>query len=115
MDPADLAYTDEERAYWHGRHAERPLDLGHGIRAAFYTVHGDDTETKAGITLSHVHDDEMVCEGSVMFDLPTTREKFPDSNRWQLHSLDPLTISPSVLQRPCGLHGFIRNGAWVPA
>lgn len=30
-------------------------------------------------------------------------------------SLDPVTISPSILCDDCGLHGFIREGRWVPA
>lgn len=34
---------------------------------------------------------------------------------WQVQSLDPLTLAPSVLCRKCGLHGFIQNGKWVSA
>lgn len=34
---------------------------------------------------------------------------------WQVESWDPLTLSPSVLCNTCGLHGFIREGRWVPA
>jgi hypothetical protein len=36
-------------------------------------------------------------------------------NGHEVISLAPLTISPSVLCRDCGLHGFIRNGAWESA
>jgi len=35
--------------------------------------------------------------------------------RWQLVQEDPLTLSPSILCRVCGHHGFIQNGLWVPA
>jgi hypothetical protein len=28
---------------------------------------------------------------------------------------DPLTIEGSLLCRSCGLHGFVREGRWVPA
>lgn len=31
----------------------------------------------------------------------------------KLESLNPLTVSPSLLCPECGLHGYIRNGAWV--
>ena len=31
-----------------------------------------------------------------------------------IESLDPLTVSPSILCPDCGLHGFIRSGVWVP-
>lgn len=110
----DLSYTDEEREYWHARHNERPLDLGHGVRGTFTQVYGDETNQIAGLHLSHIHDDGMVCEGHVTFDLPINHEKFHGQPMWTLHSLEPLTISPSVLQRPCGLHGFIREGKWVP-
>lgn len=62
------------------------------------------------------------CHGGVMFDGPTQRQIDPDRPCWQVESLDPLTISPSVLCRfpasdgqECGDHGFIRAGRWVPA
>lgn len=35
--------------------------------------------------------------------------------RWRVESQDPLTLSPSILCRTCGNHGFIREGRWVPA
>lgn len=34
---------------------------------------------------------------------------------WDLVSLDPLTVSPSLLCLTCKCHGFIRDGKWVPA
>ena len=33
---------------------------------------------------------------------------------WTLESMDPLTLSPSLLC-VCGDHGFIREGGWVDA
>lgn len=44
------------------------------------------------------------CEGYIDFG--------PDG--WTIESLDPLTVSPSLLCRGCGHHGFIRDGKWVP-
>lgn len=35
-------------------------------------------------------------------------------NGWQLVQADPLTVSPSILCAGCGVHGFFRDGAWVP-
>ena len=32
---------------------------------------------------------------------------------WELHSLDPLHVEPSV--KTTSHHGFIRDGKWVPA
>lgn len=34
---------------------------------------------------------------------------------WHVESWTPLTLSPSLLCRMCGDHGFIRDGRWVPA
>lgn len=34
---------------------------------------------------------------------------------WEIHSEQPLTISPSLLCTACQRHGFIRDGKWVPA
>lgn len=34
---------------------------------------------------------------------------------WKIESADPLTLSPSILCRACGDHGFIRNGKWERA
>jgi len=58
------------------------------------------------------------CEGAVLFDTPENRHGNEDGHRplWQVESLEPLTISPSILMSPdkggCGLHGFIRAGRW---
>jgi Family of unknown function (DUF6527) len=34
--------------------------------------------------------------------------------RWQLAQAEPLTVTPSILCKLCGCHGFITNGAWCP-
>jgi hypothetical protein len=34
---------------------------------------------------------------------------------WELQFEDPLTVSPSILCRVCGDHGFIRSGRWERA
>lgn len=104
--------------HWDERYEDASLDFGSGVKANFFVV-GDDEE-RGGIIVMHRHADGEVCVGSVNFDTPLMREKFPDKPKWQVHSMDPLTISPSVLQRSgpgmteC-LHGFIREGRWVGA
>jgi len=59
------------------------------------------------------------CEGAVLFDTPENRRGSPGRPLWQVESLEPLTISPSILYSTekggCGLHGFIREGRWVGA
>jgi hypothetical protein len=56
------------------------------------------------------------CSGSVTFrsDVAIAYER-PGRDMWDVQSFDPLTISPSVLCTACGDHGFIRDGAWIPA
>ena len=34
---------------------------------------------------------------------------------WDVEHAQPLTLSPSILCRRCGRHGFIRAGKWVAA
>ena len=57
-------------------------------------------------------------QGGISFRTPATelwteRER---GHRWEVHSWDPLDISPSLLAHcPCKDHGFIRAGKWVRA
>lgn len=101
------------------------LDLGHGISARFVGWHPErdlnpqydgvpDVE-RFGLIISHRHDDGTLCEGSIHFDGDVQRRVSPNSNKWTVHNLDPLHLEPSILRRECGLHGFIREGRWVPA
>lgn len=110
--------------------SREPIDLGHGHTAIFFRW-APDRELNpqydgladldpAGIEIEHPRPDNgQTCVGAVNFDVPQeykdrwggwgTRRAY-----WQVESLDPLTISPSVLCS-CGDHGFIRNGEWVAA
>lgn len=88
------------------------IDLGHGVTAKWLSGAGHD---RAGLLEQHPRPDTgAACYGTVLFDLPGVQEHFGQAV-WQVTSLDPLDISPSVLCRTCGHHGFIRAGRWVPA
>lgn len=88
-------------------------DIGHGVSIAYTSGAGYD---KAGLIEEHDRPDgKGRCAGGVYFDLPGVQETFPGVAVWQVESWDPLTISPSLLCRICGNHGFIKNGRWVPA
>ena len=63
----------------------------------------------------HLTPDGEECASGCTIDTPTARQIEPGQQMWTLESLDPLTISPSLLCLLCGDHGFIRNGRWVPA
>lgn len=80
------------------------LDLGSGLTAELRLLDGE----LMGVELIHKAASGGKCSGGAW--LPVTG---PD--RWELVSRDPLTLSPSILCRGCGLHGFIREGKWVPA
>jgi hypothetical protein len=56
------------------------------------------------------------CVGFVAFDTPEAREvTAPQAPKWTVESRDPLTLSPSLLCRRCGNHGWIRGGRWKHA
>lgn len=59
-------------------------------------------------------DNGRPCASGITFDTPLAREVDPGP-LWQVQSWDPLTVSPSLLCRRCGDHGFIREGRWVRA
>jgi hypothetical protein len=40
---------------------------------------------------------------------------FPNNPIWQVQAWEPMTLTPSLLCRTCGRHGFIRQGRWVEA
>lgn len=54
--------------------------------------------------------------GFVCFDTPEARAVSTDmSPKWTVEQWDPLTLSPSILCRRCGHHGYIREGRWIAA
>ena len=55
------------------------------------------------------------CRSGITFDGEAARAVEPDRPRWTVEAWDPLSISPSLLCRACGDHGFIREGRWVQA
>jgi hypothetical protein len=94
-----------------------PIDFGHGVHGRWVV---DKQGNRIGLLESHPKPDGTGrCFGSVYFRTPEAQVAAPDHYArmalWDLHSLEPLDISPSVLCRTCGHHGFIRNGEWVPA
>lgn len=69
-----------------------------------------------GAIIGHRHPETgEPCTGFVTFDGEVQRELEAGRPRWTVQSWDPLTLSPSVLCRRCGDHGWVRDGRWVPA
>jgi hypothetical protein len=95
-----------------------PIDIGHGLTAALRLADGlqkalgiEDGEP-VGALLTHA------CKargGAVVQDFIPTEPRVSAIPPWSLDCRDPITLSPSVQWTCCGLHGFVRNGKWVPA
>lgn len=97
-DPAGLAQETDLQV----------LDLGSDVKVMLCQRNG----AIVGLIESHRAPDGGECGGSVTFDVPEAEGL--KGQRWQLVSLDPLHIEPSVLCS-CGWHGWIHNGQWVNA
>ena len=84
----------------------RPSDATEFSPNHWYLKLFNKSDEWVGIYEYHLKPDGEYCAGFVPF-------KVHDPVRgWNVISLDPLTISPSVLCS-CGMHGFIQEGKWV--
>lgn len=81
-------------------------DIGHGVTIERRYMDG----VLEGVAVYHPRPDGTPCAG---YGWVALRPKWNDG--WDLVSERPLTLSPSLLCRACGHHGFIREGRWVPA
>ena len=90
------------------------IDIGHGHQIKFVSYDGDE---RTGINDYHLRPDGTQCSGWIPFEGGAWALSFEPGQiqAWKVEQSEPLTISPSVLCRTCGNHGFIRNGKWVPA
>lgn len=100
----DLTLGDDHFAEFYGWYPDRNLNPQY---AAFPDA------DRIGVIYYHKRPDNgKWCSGAIMF---STAPAPLTGLRWTLESLDPLTVSPSLLCQRCGDHGFIRNGKWVRA
>lgn len=88
------------------------LDLGHGFSLRYY-VRGDAVPedrfwegVDAGLRCYFLLERGEELIGSAPVSGPGTR--------WTVVSRSPLTLSPSLLCQPANVHGYIREGRWVP-
>ena len=70
---------------------------------------------KYGVIVYHKTKDDGECSSFATFDGEVARKIEPTKPKWQVLSLEPLHIEPSLLCLRCGDHGHIRGGRWEPA
>jgi hypothetical protein len=110
-----------------GEQIDVDLDLGAGYFGSFcrwapnrdLNPHYADVPDieKACLVIYHpLAEPGKYCIGMVNFETPDIEKIFgPNSHRWKVESMEPLTLSPSIFCRQCNDHGFIREGKWVKA
>jgi hypothetical protein len=101
------------------------LDLGEDHALAFTSWKPDrelnpqwadlhDVE-RIGAIVRHKRADGGDCWSGIYFDCPVAWRVFNPQSIWAVESWEPLTLSPSLLCRICGDHGWIKEGKWVRA
>lgn len=71
---------------------------------------------KYSAIVRHLKPDGSACVGAITLENEVSRKLEPQGTpMWKVESWEPLTLSPSLLCRECGDHGFIRNGKWERA
>lgn len=90
---------------------EDAIDIGPGHRIKYNDYEGE----PAGIVEWHLKSDGNWCQGWVAFHGSKWANKFKpgDMIGWHVVEKEPLTLTPSILCRTCGAHGFITKGKWV--
>lgn len=89
------------------------IDLGDDHRMVFAEYEG---EKRVGAQIIHKAPDGTDCRGWIPFEGRAWASGFAGSiATWKVERDEPLTLSPSVLCRACGDHGFVRSGKWVRA
>jgi len=81
-----------------------PIDLGFGVRVELHRLHG----ALRSITYWH-----PCVTGSDRASWVPLRPHNPHG--WDVLTETPLTLSPALVCRACGLRGVVRNGAWQPS
>jgi hypothetical protein len=103
-EPLDLG--DDHRLFWVGFAPDRTLNPQY--------ANLPDVE-RCGAIVQHKMPDGKWCSGYVRFDIAALAHLEPGRPKWTVHSMEPLTLSPSIECRACKDHGYIRNGRWERA
>lgn len=91
----------------------KPLDLGDDHALTFCNYEG---EERVAANVWHKKPDGSECVGFIPFEGRAWANAFHGKiDTWRVEQDEPLTLSPSLLCRACGDHGFVRDGKWVRA
>jgi hypothetical protein len=87
-----------------GGHSIRFVEYKDDLRAALHDYH-------------QRPDGGGQCQGFITFEGGAWAREFKENPlaTWKVVKWDPLTLTPSLLCRACGDHGFIENGKWRKA
>lgn len=89
------------------------IDLGDDHTLTYVEYKG---ELRVGANVAHKRPDGGDCEGFVAFEGRSWAQSFTTPiATWKVDQAEPLTLSPSLLCKACGDHGFVRDGKWVRA
>lgn len=91
------------------------IDLGDGHSIIFSEYEG---EKRVGANVKHPPvEGRCSGDGWISFAGRSWANSFDERTipTWKIESEDPITLSPSILCRACGDHGFVRDGKWVRA
>lgn len=90
------------------------LDLGDDHVMVFSEYLG---QARVGASVKHKKPDGTPCQGWIAFSGRSWAESFAPGAiaTWDVAKDEPLTLTPSILCRGCGDHGFITGGKWVRA
>jgi hypothetical protein len=89
------------------------IDIGDNHKIKFI---GYEDDPCVGINVIHKAPDGKDCAGWVPFKGRAWEKVFSETiQSWDILSMEPLTLTPSILCTVCGDHGFIRNGKWEKA
>lgn len=91
------------------------IDLGDGHRLLFSEYQGE--KRVGGNVLHPPVAGKCSGQGWIAFEGTSWARQFTENSiaTWRVEQAEPFTISPSILCRACGDHGFIREGRWVRA
>lgn len=91
------------------------IDLGDNHILTFCSYEG---ESRVACNIKHLTKDGNECNGFIAFRGRAWEKTFTVPNTitaWDVIQDEPLTLTPSILCRGCGDHGFVTNGRWIKA